>query len=95
MSLLDGSASAELDTFLKEEEDLEYLGKVQTHPQHYGSTHPLHVAPSTCVSGVGQQLVGAVQTTSFSSDGGLVSSKLYCSFDDLRTHKTCSHLYHS
>ena len=34
MSLLDGSASAELDTFLKEEQDLAYLGKVQTHPLH-------------------------------------------------------------
>ena len=27
-SLLDGSASADLDTFLKEEQDLEYIGKV-------------------------------------------------------------------
>ena len=30
-SLLDGSASAELDKFLKEEQDLEYIGKVHTY----------------------------------------------------------------
>ena len=54
MNLLDGSASAELDVFLKEEQDLAYLGKVQyTHSRQPSlmSCYALHVGRGAWGSG--------------------------------------------
>ena len=73
MNLLNGSASAELDVFLKEEQDLAYLGKVQyTHSRQHSlmSCCALHV----CMWH-GAVVAGAVQPARALCCGGLVSSK--------------------